>query len=383
MLDSPLAVLAVLLLSVALSEWLCRTTPLRHLGSALLVIVLAAVWANLGLIPTGSQPSVVYDAVFGDVAPVSIFLLLLGVSLADIRRAGLPMIGLFALGATGTFAGVLAGMAVVDGPEAFGELHHALGGMFVGTYVGGSLNFNLLGAHFGVTESGALYTGAVAIDSIMTTVWMVVTLVLPRGLAALSKGKRVVERARDEVAHADHDDETFGPLDAALVLGLGLAGHALSRWISAQAAARGADVPAALVLTTLALVAAQLPAVRRLRGGRALGMTGLLLFLAVIGAYCDLAALGELGRLGPVLLLFVVVVLSVHGFVTFGGALVLGADKDMAAVASQANVGGGTSALALARSLGRSDLVLPAILVGSLGTAVGTYLGFLAAGVLA
>jgi uncharacterized membrane protein len=47
----------------------------------------------------------------------------------------------------------------------------------------------------------------------------------------------------------------------------------------------------------------------------------------------------------------------------------------VAAVASQANIGGGTSALALARSLGRRDLVLPAILVGSLGTALGTYLG--------
>ena len=32
--------------------------------------------------------------------------------------------------------------------------------------------------------------------------------------------------------------------------------------------------------------------------------------------------------------------------------------------------------VALARSLGRPDLVLPAILVGSLGTALGTYLGF-------
>ena len=57
-------------------------------------------------------------------------------------------------------------------------------------------------------------------------------------------------------------------------------------------------------------------------------------------------------------------------------------DPVTASVASQANVGGGTSALALARSLGRSDLVLPAILVGALGNAVGTYLGFLTAGYL-
>jgi uncharacterized membrane protein len=57
-------------------------------------------------------------------------------------------------------------------------------------------------------------------------------------------------------------------------------------------------------------------------------------------------------------------------------------DLDMAAVASQANVGGGTSALALARSLGRSDLVLPAVLIGSLGNAVGNFIGFWVAGTL-
>ena len=120
----------------------------------------------------------------------------------------------------------------------------------------------------------------------------------------------------------------------------------------------------------------------RLRGPRVLGMFGVLLFLAVIGAYCDLAAFVAMGTLGPAMLLFVVIVLAVHGTVVFGGAWMLKADMDVAAVASQANIGGGTSALALARSLGRMDLVLPSILVGSLGTAAGTYLGFLAASAL-
>jgi uncharacterized membrane protein len=75
----------------------------------------------------------------------------------------------------------------------------------------------------------------------------------------------------------------------------------------------------------------------------------------------------------------VTVVIVVHGSIQFGLAALLRLDVNMAAVASQANIGGGTSALALARSLGRPDLVLPAILVGSLGNALGTYLGFFVA----
>jgi uncharacterized membrane protein len=66
----------------------------------------------------------------------------------------------------------------------------------------------------------------------------------------------------------------------------------------------------------------------------------------------------------------------------FGVARLFGVDLDTAAVASQANIGGGTTALALARSLGRTDLELPAILIGSLGTALGNYLGFMVVALL-
>ena len=48
----------------------------------------------------------------------------------------------------------------------------------------------------------------------------------------------------------------------------------------------------------------------------------------------------------------------------------------MIAIVSQANVGGGASAIALAETFERNELVLPSILVGTLGNALGTYLGF-------
>ncbi len=55
MLTSSLYVLTVLCLLVVLSEWLVRNTALRGLGAALLVIVLTAVVANIGILPAGSS----------------------------------------------------------------------------------------------------------------------------------------------------------------------------------------------------------------------------------------------------------------------------------------------------------------------------------------
>ena len=220
--NDPLFVLAVLAFNVALSEWLCRRTPLRHLGTALLVIVVTAITANVGVIPTVTEGSVVYDIIFSHVAPLAIFwLLLLGVQLKSLVRAGPAMLGLFLAGAAGTVAGVLAGMQVVGGAEAFGDVHHALGGMFVGTYTGGSVNFNAVALHYGVVENGLLYAGATVVDSAMTTLWMAAGVALPRLLAPVWPRTRTapVAAAEGPITGIEEDTEAGAPDGPRLALG--------------------------------------------------------------------------------------------------------------------------------------------------------------------
>lgn len=375
-----LYMLTMLCLIIVVSEWLVRRTFLKHLGTALLVILVTAVVANLGLLPTSSsatRPVPVYDAIFTYVAPLSIVWLLLKVNLRDLLKAGLPIIVLFLIGSAGTTLGVLAGIWVVDGPESIGPLYHALAGMFTGTYIGGSVNFNAVALHYNMMDEAVLFSGAVVVDNIITTTWMVATLALPRLLAPLWKKVGVSRAASTEVLLGIEDDtEAMHPMDLSMVLVLGLGVLWLSDVLALWLESWDWFVPPILILTALALLLAQIPAVGRLQGSRLLGMFAVYLFLAVIGAYCDVAALAGLETLGPVLLLFATTIALVHGLIVFGAAWILKIDLDVAAVASQANVGGGTSALAIARSLGRDDLVLPAVLIGSLGLAIGTFLGF-------
>jgi hypothetical protein len=53
------------------------------------------------------------------------------------------------------------------------------------------------------------------------------------------------------------------------------------------------------------------------------------------------------------------------------------------ALASSANIGGSPTALVLAEAEHRQDLVLPAILISSIGNAIGTYAGFAMVALLA
>ncbi len=385
MATAPLLVLAVLALNVAASEWLARNTPLRHIGSALLVILLTAIVANIGLIPTYSEPvSPVYEGIFRDIAPLSIFLLLLQVHLRGILRAGLPMLILFLVGSLGTCLGVIVGMTIVGGESAFGESHFALGGMFVGTYTGGSINFNAIALEYGVVQNGTLYAGAAAVDSAMTTIWMAATVILPRLFGkkpadSIPKESKICSQAEAD----DPDRETTNPFHLAVLLAMGCSTVFFSRFMSQWTEdSLGWSIPSILILTTLALIFAQLRPIRHLQGMRVCGWLSVMLFLSVIGALCDVSALKQLGDLGPQLMLFVAITVCVHGLIVFLAATLFRLDSGMAAVASQANIGGGTSALAVSRSLKRPDLVLPSILIGSLGNAIGTYLGFLTAAFL-
>ncbi|MFG0317251.1 MAG: DUF819 domain-containing protein [Planctomycetota bacterium JB042] len=377
MTEDPLFVLAVLGAAVWASERLARVRGLRALGSALLVIVLAAVLSNAGVVPTYRAGDALYDGIFGVVAPLGVFWLLLGVRLRALRRAGPTMLLLFFVGAFATAVGVPAAYHLVDLPAAVGDDAPALAGMFVGTYTGGSVNFSALAVAFGIQERGALFAGATAVDALMTTVWMVVTLIVPRRMAGPGREAAETDAPDAAAAPVDPDLESVSPRDAAALVALALLALVVSR-------ALPETVPGQwmIVLTTLALVLAQVDAVHRLRGARVLGMTAILLFLAVIGVLCDLEALAGLGPLGGTLFGFVAVALAVHGVLLFGVTRLLRRDPAAAAVCSQANVGGGTTALARARALDRDDLVLPAILVGSIGTAVGTHLGLAVALVL-
>jgi len=374
----PLILLGILALLVVISEWLVAHTSLRHLGTALLVIVLAALVANLGIIPAASSAPPLYDGIFAFLAPVAIFFLLLEVNLRDLKRAGLPMVFTFCLGALGTVVGVLVASLVVGTEGAFGDLYYAINGMFTGTFIGGSLNFNAIALNYDVTKSGEIYAGAVVVDNIYTMVWMLVTLALPRIFMAAKQ--LVGNDAVVGLLHPPHaDEDTVSPWDLAVLMALGCAALAFANFSTNWLLVQGINLPMIIILSTVALVLAQFPAIGALRGSRTIGLFGVYLFLAVIGAYAEFSALANIVDLAYSLVLFVGIILTIHGVVIFGVGRLFRQDWELLAIVSQANIGGQTTAIALCRTFNRPELFLPAILIGSLGNGVGTYVGFLVA----
>jgi uncharacterized membrane protein len=367
-----LYILTLLCANVVLAEWLAKRRFFKSMGAALIVIITTAITANAGLIPSSSAQVPVYDGIFTYLAPLSIFFLMLKANLRSLRKAGGAMVSLFLTGSVGTILGVVLSMKLFDAEHTIGSLHYAIAGMFTGTYIGGSVNFNAVALHYGVSKDGTLFAAATAADNIITALWMVATLLVPQLLNRYYPRKKQQSTASEtELNEHLNDNESVNPMDVALLLGLGI----FSIYLSQLVASTFKGVPAVLVQTTFALTLAQFPAVNRLPGTRMLGLFCVYLFLAVIGAYCDIPALIHDGRLAFTLLGIITVLVLIHATVVFGIGALLKQDWDMLGIASQANIGGASSALALARSLNRTDLQLPAVLVGVLGNAIGTYLG--------
>ncbi len=370
MIDEPLALICIIVAITALGFWLeGKFSWARQISGSLLIIFFGAVLSNLELVPIKSP---VYDAIWGPVTSLAIVWLLFGVRLADLRSVGPRMLLAFGLAVAGTCAGALT--AALAFGSAFPDDAWKLGGVLTGTYAGGSLNFVAVGRE--VELSGNLFTAAAASDNVLTALWMGATLLLPLWLRGLYPTRQQPAATSTAAPSASFTNEwTTKPFDILALLALGLGLILATDLISARVPA----VPGVIWLTTLALAVGHLPAVRNLSGSLQMGLIALNLFFVVIGIA---SRISEILKVGIEVFYFTTLVILVHGLVVYLGGRLLKLDIETLSVASQAAVGGPSTAVALATARGWRELALPGIAVGLLGYAVGNFAGLAVASIL-
>lgn len=401
MIADPLAIFLVLAVIVLVALQLEQRSRLfRSLGAALVAILLGMVLSNTGVLPEESRT---YELLMGPGVSMGVVLILLSVDMHSIRQAGPSMLVAFGIGALGTAIGALVSglvLAGIVGPETW-----KLTGQFTGTYTGGGLNFAALAQEFGTSSN--LFTAAVAADVIITAIWLIACLTVPlllSGGSASSSGTSTGPSSRSSsgpssgtaspgpagTAHAEvatevaSEGEPDDPLSlehslyssvravpiadmaALVVISVGAV------WLAGVIGDVVPVLPEILWLTALALIVAQIPAVKTLSGGPMLGNYLILLFLASNGARSVVARIVEVG---PGVFYFALGTVAIHGLIIFGVGRALKIDAPTLAVASQANIGGPASAMALSSARGYGNTLLPGIAVGLLGYAVGNFAG--------
>ncbi|MGD2122999.1 MAG: DUF819 family protein [Gemmatimonadota bacterium] len=365
MVESPLFLTGLIAVATAVAFILERRVGwLSKVGASLLALILGATLSNSGLVPSASP---VYAVIEGPVTSLAIAWLLLAVNLSDLKVAGPRMIGAFLLASAGTALGAFLGAMIFSG--TFGESTWSLAGVFTGTYSGGSVNFVSVGREVDLPD--ALFAGATAADALTTGIWLAVCLMLPIWLGRFYKAAVPGEgkaSGPDEHAHPFFDKIPLSTLDLASLLAVGFGLVVISDWLGRLVP----SVPGVVWLTTLALGVGHLKFFRSERGALQLGNLALHFFFVIIGIH---SRISEILAVGVEVFYFTLVVVGVHGLVVFGVGRLVRMDVGSLAVASQAAIGGPSSALAVAVSREWRGLILPGIIVGLLGYAIGTYLG--------
>ena len=371
MIQDPLLVLAFMLGVVAFTRWLEeRYEWVKKISSAVVCTLLGIALANLGVI---GHTGPMHDAVFTFAIPYAIVLVIMGTDMRELASAGRPMLIAYGAACFGSFAGGIAAGAMMAGwvgPET-----SKLAGAFSGAFAGGGMNFAAVGQGLGIDSS--TFAAAAVADNLSTVPYLLTQVGLVGLLSAtFSRRSGVTGEAAGAADPADEEalrrrwtDTELSITDLAILGALPL----LALWSARYLAQFLPVIPEVLWLTTLALIVAQFPPVRKLRGAEVLSYFALHIFFIVLGAASVLA---EVASAGLPIFSFMIVIMIVHVTVAYGIGWVAKVDLATVSIASQAAIGGPGSALAIGMAMKWHKLVAPAVIVGIFGYALGNYLGF-------
>lgn len=364
--EQDFAIWAVLIGIAAFGFWCERYPWGRKYSGVMLLITAAIVLANLRIIPT-SAPA--YDVVWDYLVPIAIPLLLFQADLKRIVKESGPTLIAFVIGSASVVAGTIVSVSMFD----LGPNEAELAGIFTGTYIGGGLNFAAVAEATNMQDS-SLLAAAVAADNVITNLHFLIIIFIP-GIAWMAK--RYPTHHMDNAVQFDpgkQDVHRIANLDIAGLLGALALAFLLAAVGKVLTELAGYPQFAILVITALALiVATMLPRqVEKLSGYKEAGNVLMFIFLASVGASADI---WELIEIAPVFFVFATVIVLIHLVILFGIGMLLRLDLAELAMASAVCIGGPASAPALASAKGWRDLLIPGVLAGSFGYAIGSFIG--------
>ena len=396
--DNVWGLLGVMCVSVALAigleqkyQWASRVS------GSIIALILAMLMANVGIIPT--QCPLYDDVVWGYVVPMGIPLLLLQCDIKRIWKEAGRMLTIFLIGAVGTVAGAFLAYYLLRAPFGDAQGLAKVAAMMTGSYIGGSVNFTALANAF---HAGGLTASATVADNLLMACYFFVLI----AFAGMRFFRRQFRHPHiDEVESGASGGDAAATQAAAFWsrkeislkdIAMNFAFAVAVVWISnivaglfSPLAVDGVASGAMEVLrdfvgkffgsqyvwiTTFSVIVATFfsKPVEKMHGSQEIGTYLIYLFLFVIGVPANIyTVLVE----APLFLVLTFIMVVINMLFCFLGAKLLRFDLEDAIIASNANIGGPTTAAGMAISQGWAKLVGPAMLVGTLGYVLGTYAG--------
>ena len=380
------ALWAILVGIAALAIWLeQKYSWASKITGCVLALLGMMILANVGIVPTESP---VYDSVWDYVVPLAIPLLLFQCNIKKIGRESGRLLIIYLLSSVGTFLGAMGGYFLLA--NHVDELNK-VATMFAGTYVGGSVNFAAMADSYGA--SGELTSAAVVADNLLMALYFFVLIAMP-SLAFFRKHYKhplVDEMEAGNSSGTGGNYWTAKPIAlkdiafdfAAATIIVAISSAIANFFSSVFSSGEGISFVLQqllgnkyLIMTTVTMLCATfLPNVfGNAPGANEIGTFLIYIFFAVIGAP---ASIMKILTESPLLLVYALIIVATNMIVSLIFGKIFKFDLEEIILASNANIGGPTTAAAMAISKGWNKLIGPVLLIGTLGYVLGNYYGIL------
>ncbi|WP_047982284.1 DUF819 family protein [Ornithinibacillus contaminans] len=364
-------------------EWASKVS------GAIIALVGAMLLANFNVIPTDSP---VYDTVWGYVVPLAIPLLLFQSNILKIWNESGRLLVMFLLSSIGTVVGAIVGFFLlkdyIPGLEK-------VAAMMTGSYIGGSVNLAALSARF--ETPGELVSATVVADNLMMALYFLVLMVIPT--VAFFRRRFKAPHVEQVEKHEQDGGENLAATywkgkeislkDIGFAVGSAFVLVAISFKLAAlfdSIIPSGDDINFVwnalngilgdnyLMLTTITLVAVTIFSrfFEKINGAQEIGTYLIYIFFVVIGVP---ASLPIILQNAPLLFVLVFIMVALNMIISFVFGKLFKFNLEEIILASNANIGGPTTAAAMAISKGWTKLVAPVLIVGTLGYVIGNYIG--------
>lgn len=389
--------MSVMLISVAVSVYLEQTYAwASRISGAVIALIFALVLVNTNIIPPHAE--LYDDIVWGYVVPIAIPLLLLQTNIVKIWRETGRLLVIFLIGAAGTICGALIGCAILG--SAIDGLPK-VAAMMTGSYIGGGVNFTALADAFKV--SGTLVSSTIVADNLNMAIYFLILL----AIAGNAFFRRVYTHPLIDAVEKNGESDEGKTLaaqywgrkdislrDIAMCVTYAVVVVTVSKFIGATLGTvispdanwftkmcntfLGSQY---VWITLISMIFATFfeKQASSMNGAQEIGTFFIYMFFFVIGVP---ASIMEILTNAPLLFVFCLVMVVVNMLFCLIGGKMLGFALEDILIASNANIGGPTTAAGMAISQGWNALVGPAMLVGTLGYVIGTYLGIIVGSLL-
>lgn len=355
---------AVLFLVAAFGFWGEKTKWGSKLSGMMIALLGTFFLSNLSIIPS-SAPT--YDIVWSYVVPLAIPLLLFKADLKKIFKEAGPTLIAFFIGGIGTMIGTVIAFNLVP----LGEEGWKLAAIFSSTYIGGSMNY-VAAAEVVQLNSPDLLAAGIAADNLVMAMYFLVLLSLP----SIKFVKKYFKNDHDnntnsETVSIDESQNNPDLIDMTKALAISFTVCAIGFYLEDLLGIKGSGI---LILTAIVVFfATAFPKyIGSIKGADKIGTMLMQVFFAAIGASANIMIVIEYGA---ILFLFAGIILSIHLVFLLTVGKLLKIDIAELVIASNANMGGPTTAAAMAVARKWNSLVIPAILCGTLGYAFATFIG--------